>query len=83
MGQSTSISGGATRLEVVATKINTNESSTVNVEVRDACGGQGNFDPVFTELKVQQGGVVRSRSATFRRRSTMWGWLMEPLVWRG
>ena len=59
VGQSTSISAGATRLEVVATKINTNQSSTVNVEVRDACGGQGNFDPVFTELKVQQGGVVR------------------------
>jgi hypothetical protein len=46
-------------LEVVATKINGSQSSTVNVEVRDACGGQGNFDPVFTELKVQQGGVVR------------------------
>ena len=59
VGQSTSISAGATRLEVVATKINGSQSSTVNVEVRDACGGQGNFDPVFTELKVQQGGVVR------------------------
>jgi autotransporter-associated beta strand protein len=59
VGQSTSISAGATRLEVVATKVNGSQSSTVNVEVRDACGGQGNFDPVFTELKVQQGGVVR------------------------
>jgi autotransporter-associated beta strand protein len=59
VGQSTSISAGATRLEVVATKINGSQSATVNVEVRDACGGQGNFDPTFTELKVQQGGVVR------------------------
>lgn len=59
VGQSTSITAGATRLEVVATKVNGSQSSTVNVEVRDACGGQGNFDPVFTELKVQQGGVVR------------------------
>lgn len=59
VGQSTSISAGATRLEVVATKINGSQSATVNVEVRDACGGQGNFDPVFIELKVQQGGVVR------------------------
>ncbi len=59
VGQSTSITAGATRLEVVATKINGSQSATVNVEVRDACGGQGNFDPVFTELKVQQGGVVR------------------------
>jgi hypothetical protein len=59
VGQSTSITAGATRLEVVATKINGSQSATVNVEVRDFCGGQGNFDPVFTELKVQQGGVVR------------------------
>jgi hypothetical protein len=59
VGQSTSITAGATRLEVVATKVNGSQSATVNVEVRDACGGQGNFDPVFTELKVQQGGVVR------------------------
>jgi hypothetical protein len=59
VGQSTSISAGATRLEVVATKINGSQSATVNVEVRDACGGQGNFDPVYIELKVQQGGVVR------------------------
>jgi hypothetical protein len=59
VGQSTSISAGATRLEVVATKINGSQSATVNVDVRDACGGQGNFDPVFIELKVQQGGVVR------------------------
>jgi hypothetical protein len=59
VGQSTSISAGATRLEVVATKVNGSQSSTVNALVRDACGSQGNFDPVFTDMKVQQGGVVR------------------------
>jgi hypothetical protein len=59
VGACANIPADATRLEVVATKVTAGASATVNVMVRDVCGGQGGFDPVFTELKVQQGGVVR------------------------
>jgi hypothetical protein len=56
---STGLPGGATRLELVASKIVTSQTAVVNVLVNDACGGKGGFDPVMADLEVQQGGVAR------------------------
>jgi sirohydrochlorin ferrochelatase len=58
VGNSANIPTGATRLEVVATISDIRLSSAVDVHVSDVCGSFTGFDPVFTQLVVQQGGIV-------------------------
>lgn len=59
VGASAGLPTGATRLELVAQKVNAGQTAVVNVLVDDACGGKGGFDPVVAQLEVKQGGVAR------------------------
>ena len=46
-------------MDVVAEKATPGQTAVVNVQVQDFCGSMAGFDPVFTHLAVQQGGVAR------------------------